>query len=230
MIKTLPPTDELRSWIKQSLERNQHILATSNQGTILLYEHGDESLIIKTPMGRGLVRMIRQKTLKREFKAYRQLRGVAGIPSCYGFLDSRYLLLEHIRGKPYREAEIADREQFFEELLIILRNIHGRGVAHGDLKSKSNLLVTEDQKPCVIDFGTAFRRKSGFHPVNNWFFDTARRLDINAWVKHKYLGNYSNASPEDKQLLHYSRLEILVRKLSRRPMEKVFGPSSEEKK
>jgi len=221
--RSLPPSDKLRLWIRQSLERQENILATSNQGTILLYQQGDDSLIIKTPMGKGLVRMIRQKTLKREFKAYRQLRGVAGIPACYGFLDSRYLLLEHIEGKAFRDAEIENKELFFEQLLIILRNIHAKNVAHGDLKSKSNLLVTNEQKPCVIDFGTAFRFKSGFHPVNNWFFKTAKRLDLNAWVKHKYHGHYSNASPEDMNLLHYSWLEILVRKISGRPMERVFG-------
>ncbi len=223
MIDSMPPEDQLRNWIRQSLEQQQNILATSNQGTILLFQQDGSNLIIKTAMGRGLLLWIRQKTLRREYAAYRQLAGVAGIPVCFGFLDQRYLLLEQVHGRPYRDAVIRDREQFFDQLLIILRAIHGRKVAHGDLKSKGNLLVTDQQQPCVIDFGTSFRLKSAFHPINNWFFRTARRLDLNAWVKHKYEGHYSKASKADAELLHYSWLEILVRRLSGRSMDRVYG-------
>ncbi len=225
MTAPLPPEDQLRDWIVQSLDRQQNILATSNQGTILYYQRDGHHLIIKTAMGRGLLLWIRQRTLQREFRAYRQIAGVAGIPACYGLLDQRYLLLEYVAGQPFRDAEISDRERYFARLLEILNAIHGRKVAHGDLKSKGNLLVTDQQMPCVIDFGTAFRFKPGFHPINNWFYNTAKRLDLNAWVKHKYQGHYSKASAEDANLLHYSWLEILVRKISGRPMARVFGGS-----
>lgn len=225
--ESLLPEDQLRNWIRHSLEQQQNILATSNQGTILLYQQDGHNVIIKTAMGRGPMLWIRQKTLRREYQAYRQLQGVKGIPECLGFLDQRYLMLEQVRGKPYRDSEINDREQFFDQLLEILQAIHTRQVAHGDLKSKGNLLVTEQQLPCVIDFGTSFRQKSVFHPINNWFFRTAKRLDLNAWVKHKYEGHYSNASAADAELLHYGWLETLVRRLSGRPMDRVYRRSDE---
>jgi predicted Ser/Thr protein kinase len=225
MSNELPAEEHLRDWIRESLAKRQNILATSNQGTILLYRQDGRSLIIKTAMGRGPLLWLRRKTLRREYRTYQQLEGVAGIPACHGFLDRRYLLLEYVPGQPYRDAEIQDREAFFRQLLAILQAIHARGVAHGDLKSKGNLLVTDQQQPCVIDFGTAFRQKSRWHFINNWFFRTARRLDLNAWVKHKYRGHYSEASAEDAKLLHYSWLEILVRKISGRPMGRVFPRS-----
>jgi predicted Ser/Thr protein kinase len=226
MIPHLPPDDQLREWITASLAGTQHILATSNQGTILLYQQDGQRFIIKTAMGRGPLLWLRRKTLRREYKAYRQLQGVAGIPACLGFPDRKYLLLEFVAGQPYRDAVIVDRERYFAKLLETLREIHARDVAHGDLKSKGNLLVTDEGLPCVIDFGTAFRRKSSIHFINNWFFRTARRLDLNAWVKHKYQGHYSNASAEDARLLDYGWLEVLVRKISGRPMERVYGSSS----
>lgn len=228
MNHTLPAEDMLRSWILQSLDGGQNILATSNQGTILLYQQEGINLIIKTAMGRGPLLWLRRKTLRREYRAYQQLEGVAGIPRCYGFLDRRYLLLQQVQGQPYRDAEIIDREQFFDQLLVILKAIHGRKVAHGDLKSKGNLLVTSQQQPCVIDFGTAFRLKSRWHFINNWFFRTAKRLDLNAWVKHKYQGHYSQASPQDASMLDYGWLEILVRKTSGRPMDRVYRRSSDD--
>ena len=226
----VPDPEKLLPWIERSLARQENILATSNQGTILLYqdqgpEYG-QPLIIKTAMGRGLLLRIRQKTLQREYRAYQRLHGLVGVPECYGMLAGQFLLLEYIEGSPYRDASWVDREQWFADLLHVLQSMHARGVSHGDLKSKGNLRVTKQGEnaqghPCVVDFGTAFIHKPGFHPLNNWLFRTGKRLDINAWVKHKYHGYYGNASEADHALLDYSWLEILVRKLSGRPMDRL---------
>jgi predicted Ser/Thr protein kinase len=218
---------QFRQWIEDSLAANENVLAVSNQGTILLYERDGQRLIVKTAMGRGLVLKARQKTLRREFAAYRRLEGLSGVPECHGLLAGRYLVLEYIEGTPYREAVWIDREAWFVEFLSVLRSIHARGVSHGDLKSKGNIMVTRDQKPCVIDFGTAFVQKPGFHPVNNWLFEYGARLDINAWVKHKYHGRYADASEEDRALLDYGRIEIIARKISGRPMDVVPGSKEE---
>ncbi len=222
-MKQLINQPEFRQWIQRSLQQQENILAVSNQGTVLHYRGNGLDLVVKTAMGRGLVLKVRQKTLLREFEAYRRMNGLRGVPECYGLLGGRYLLIEFIRGTPYRQANWTDRANWFRDFLEILQSIHQRGVSHGDLKSKSNILVTDDEKPCVIDFGTAFLHRSGFHPLNNWFFEYGKRLDINAWVKHKYHGRYADASEEDRQLLNYGRIEYIARKISGRPMEAVSG-------
>ena len=51
---------EFRQWIETSLARRENVLAVSNQGTILHYSMGGTDLIVKTAMGRGLVRLLRQ--------------------------------------------------------------------------------------------------------------------------------------------------------------------------
>ncbi len=222
-MKQLINQPEFRQWIQRSLQQQENILAVSNQGTVLHYRGNGLDLVVKTAMGRGLVLKVRQKTLLREFEAYRRMDGLRGVPECYGLLGGRYLLIEFIRGTPYRQANWTDRASWFRDFLEILQSIHQRGVSHGDLKSKPNILVTDDEKPCVIDFGTAFLHRSGFHPLNNWFFEYGKRLDINAWVKHKYHGRYADASEEDRQLLNYGRIEYIARKISGRPMEAVSG-------
>jgi predicted Ser/Thr protein kinase len=210
--------DGLESWIESSLASGTDILATSNQGTVLLYEGDGLKLVIKSAMGRGAVRRARQATLEREYAAYRRLEGVTGVPACYGLLTGRYLVMEYIDGTAYRYASWQDRDQWFAELLEVIRAFHARGVSHGDLKSKTNMIVGVDQKPYIIDFGTTFLHKDGFHPINNYLFEYGKRLDINAWVKHKYHGRYKDASDEDRELLNYSKLEYVVRKLRGRPM------------
>ena len=212
---------EFRQWIEDSLRDGENILAVSNQGTILHYRGDGKDLIVKSAMGRGPIRALRQRTLLREYEAYRRMEGVAGVPRCHGLVAGRYLVLEFIRGTAFREATWTDRERWFAEFLEVLQAIHARGVSHGDLKSKGNIMVTEDEKPCVIDFGTAFVSKPGFHPVNNWLFEHGRRMDLNAWVKHKYHGRYADVSDEDRELLDYSFIEYWVRKLRGRPMDHV---------
>jgi predicted Ser/Thr protein kinase len=210
--------DELQTWIESSLASGDNILATSNQGTVLLFEGDGLKLVIKAAMGRGAIRKARQATLEREYSAYKRLEGIEGVPACYGMLADQYLLMEFIDGVPYRDASWEDRDGWFAALLKIILAFHQRGVSHGDLKSKSNLIAGRDGKPYVIDFGTTFVHKDGFHPINNYLFEYGKRLDINAWVKHKYHGRYKNASEEDRELLNYSKLEYLVRKIRGRPM------------
>lgn len=210
--------DELLVWIKFSLEQGRNILATSNQGIVLLFEGDGLRLVIKSAMGRGPIRSARQLTLEREYSAYQRMQGIAGVPACYGLLDQRYLLLEFIAGTPFREASWQDRDHWFAGLLVVIRAFHSRGVSHGDLKSKSNLIAGQNEQPSVIDFGTTFIHKDGLHPLNNWLFEYGKRLDLNAWVKHKYHGRYKDASAEDRELLNYSKIEYLIRKIRGRPM------------
>lgn len=203
-------------WVKNSLANQENILATSNQGTILLYQKAGMEFVVKTAMGKGAVRKARQATLEREYLAYQRLEGLPGVPRCYGMVAERYLVLEYVHGKPYREAIIEERGHWFDQLLGIIRGFHDRGVSHGDLKSKSNLMVTDRGEPCVIDFGTTFMYKQGFHLINNKMFEYGKRLDLNAWVKHKYHGRYEDASDADQALLNYSLLERLARKWNTR--------------
>ena len=136
-----------RQWIEDSLARQENVLAISNQGTILHYRGEGEDLIVKSAMGRGALRLLRQRTLLREYEAYRRMEGVAGIPRCHGLVAGRYLVLEFIRGTPFRQAQWQDRDRWFAEFLAVLQAIHACGVSHGDLKSKTNILVTEDENP-----------------------------------------------------------------------------------
>lgn len=210
--------DDLLRWIETSLASDENILATSNQGTVLLFEDDGLKFVIKAAMGRGAILKARQATLEREYSAYQQLQGVKGVPACHGMLADKYLLMDFVDGVPFREASWQDRDRWFAALLKIIQAFHARGVSHGDLKSKSNLIAGHDGKPYVIDFGTTFVHKDGFHPVNNYLFEYSKQLDINAWVKHKYHGRYKDASEEDMELLDYSKLEWLIRKVRGRPM------------
>jgi serine/threonine protein kinase len=84
-------------------------------------------------------------------------------------------------------------------------------VAHTDLKRKNNILVTPDESPYLIDFGTAVVRRADGGALNRWLFDTARQFDLNAWVKHKYHSRFDELTAQDRQYYRPTLIERLIR-------------------
>jgi predicted Ser/Thr protein kinase len=153
--------------------------------------------------------------LRHEARVYEQLSGFPAAPRCHGLLRNRYLVLEYIEGAPARYAGIADRETFFAELLEHIKTLHARGIAHSDLQKKDNLLLVDGQHPCLLDFGAAVVRKSGFAPFNHAHFRFAARLDFNQWAKLKYQGRFERMSAEDRVYYRRTFIEKLARTLKR---------------
>jgi len=137
--------------------------------------------------------------LRREARVYELMSGLTGVPHSPGLLDGTWLLLEYIEGESLKAARhtLRDREAFYARLLQVLHDFHAAGVAHGDLKRKDNVLVTPDEQPVVIDFGTAVQREGGL--VDRLVFRLVRRFDYNAWVKVKYDNDYSAISEADRR-------------------------------
>lgn len=207
--------DKLAHWVEDSLATGTHRLARGYQGQTLLYQENGRRLVIKAATGRGIRNWISTLMLRHEARVYEQLADFPAVPRCYGLLCNRFLVLEYIDGAPARYAEIANREAFFAELLELIKSLHVRGVAHSDLQKKDNLLLVDGQHPCLLDFGAAVIRKSGFAPLNHFHFHFAERLDFNQWVKLKYQGRLENVSAADRVYYRRSRLEKLARSMKR---------------
>ena len=181
------------------------------QASIRIYQGPAGDFAIKVPSGWGLLRTLSKTAIRRESDIYRRLQGIPGIPTCFGCLDDRYLVLEHIPGDTLHalENELMNREKFFSELLETLQRMHEAGVAHGDLKRKRNILVGPAEQPYVIDFGIAVVA----HNRRGFLFDLIRQVDRNAWIKHKYRGRLTDISAEDAPLYKPMRSERLMRML-----------------
>jgi serine/threonine protein kinase len=74
---------------------------------------------------------------------------------------------------------------YIQSLERLVSEIHERGIVHSDLKKKDNLLITDQNEPVIIDFGTHFSKKSGFRPVNNFLYRQFHQMDNNAVSKLK---------------------------------------------
>jgi len=210
-----PPADALRRFIASSLAEGRNLLGRGYQAPLYVWRDCHPPVVIKAAVGWLPLRLIRTWMVRREFRAYQRLRGLPGVPRCFGLLDGRYLVLEFVPGVPRHQAAIADRQAFFAELLAVIQAMHQRGVAHGDIQKRDNLLVVDGRRPCIVDFGTAVVRREGLAPLNHWLFRFLSRLDCNTWVKLKVGGRLADATPED--LAHYRRtwLEKAARQIKR---------------
>ncbi len=153
--------------------------------------------------------------LHNEAKIYERLSGIEGIARCHGLLEGKYLVLEYFDSIPSRINELEDREQAFVRLRNLIDAIHLAGVAHGDLKTRANILLTADHQPHIVDFGIAVLRKPGFAPLNHWLFDLFRQFDRNAWIKLKYRKRMDEISVEDLAWYRFTAIEWLARKVRR---------------
>jgi len=196
----------------EAIVANGDIIASAgNQGSIHVGTIGDRRILVKAAYGNPLMAYVRRRMLRRELRAYERLRGIAGIPHCYGMFEDRYLAIEFVDAPTYRHNPPEQWEQFFARLFAIISAIHERGVTHGDLMRKSNILVQDGEYPYLIDFGVATIERSGFHPLNRLAHNFLWQHDYNAWLKHKYRRKLENMTPEDAS---YYRPQLIDRMAS----------------
>jgi len=206
-------------WGREDIERLRRLareggdaVGRGHQGDILATEIDGLKMAVKTVHGRGPVRWIRRWMLTREHRAYERLAGVVGVPRCFGLVGGEFLLLERVAAEPYRVAQIHERDHFYERLLTLIRDLHDRGVAHGDIKGKNNVLVGPDEQPYLVDFGASSVQRSGFSPLHQVVYRFLAQTDFNSYVKLKYDRDYSRLSAEDAQLFRRTLPERVYRK------------------
>lgn len=210
--------------IEQLIARSAHTEGPQPgyQGSIHVIQLSGHPLVVKSVASHGSLSRLRRRMLGNEFRVYRQLEGVPGIPRCYGLIDRHYLLLEHIEGTAFRELEFAADDAVHGKLIELIENLHGKGVAHADLKRRDNLILGNDGEPYLVDFGTAITRKLGFRPLNHLLFRMAKQLDYHGWYKNKYRNSTTPRDPADAKYYKPMRTERAarwLRRIFRRPLE-----------
>ena len=211
---------ELLRKISNELESSASIADFSgNQGRLFTIDIDQKTYLIKSAnIENWWSKSINKRSIKREYRVYKKLKDLNGIPKCYGLTDQGELVLEYIDGGSYRDKqfELDGNHYFFDALLELITSMHNLGVAHGDLKRKDNLIVDQNLKPYLIDFGTAVINDDQSGKFKKIVFNFLRKTDLNAWIKHKYKRSYENISKED--LVYYSPtfLEKFYRKFIKR--------------
>ena len=98
---------------------------------------------------------------RREGRAWSLLSDHPAVPTFVGFVDPLALLVEYRPGRRMsRKLAGALPAHFVDELGDAVDEMHRRGVVHLDLRHRTNVLADADDRPVLIDFGSAWV----FHP------------------------------------------------------------------
>jgi predicted Ser/Thr protein kinase len=125
---------------------------------VLLVEHAGETLVVKDFAPRGVIvrATLGRWIAAREARAYRQLEGHPSVPRFRGWIDPLAFAVEYRPGQRLSRARAPSLpDDFVPKLEAALAGMHERGVAHLDLRHRSNVLAAPDGEPVLIDFGSA---------------------------------------------------------------------------
>jgi len=100
--------------------------------------------------------LIGRIVISREYRAYRSLAGIAGIPSRFLRLSPFALAIEYLEGRDLGAVAQGDiSPQVVRQLEKIIDDLHARGWVHLDLQRRSNILLVND-RVVVVDLASAF--------------------------------------------------------------------------
>ena len=98
---------ELLRKISNELESSASIADFSgNQGRLFTIDIEEKTYLIKSAnVDNWWFKSINKWSIKREYRVYKKLKGLNGIPKCYGLTDQGWLVLEYIDGGSYRDKQ-----------------------------------------------------------------------------------------------------------------------------
>ncbi len=212
--------------ISDLAQRNRGVLRqpSSTRPTLWLVKENSVRAIVKDfSANRFFYRnTIGRFLIWRESKAYRRLRGLKGVPAFYRVIGGLALVTEEIPGRNIEGLEHVERlsDTFFEALLELVKSVHGRGLAHCDLKRAANILEGHDGKPYIVDWSASIgEREFRFFPFN-LIYKRFLQDDLNAITKMRLRHCPESVTPEEKRRYdHRSRTEKTIRSIRDRLRE-----------
>jgi serine/threonine protein kinase len=161
--------------------------------------------------------------LRREARAYERLAGVEGVPRLVGVVDHQAIALQFIDGRPLKSLPRGSIDPaFFDRLEALVRAVHGRGVAHGDLHH-GDVLVAADGRPYLVDFSTSWVGGAGSAWPARTIFEQMCRADLRSIAKLRCRYATGGAPPPPPRPWLY-RVAAGLRDLVRR------GPGTQERR
>lgn len=167
---------------------------------------------------RAFRRWVAPLLVRREIAVLKHLQGVPGVPKYFGRIDRLAFTMQYIEGTPiadFKEGELPP--QAFETIQRVIDAIHARGVSHGDLKRRSNLILTPGNEIFVVDFAAAVIGEQPLHPLRNWLQREVARVDDKSVPRlKKFVAPELLTADDQEKLDNPTSLEKLARKLLNR--------------
>ena len=183
-----------------------------NKADILLAELAEGRFAVKDYAAKSWpIRWSGRLQLARETRAYEALAGLAGVPRFARRLDADAIVIEYVEGirLPKFHRRHGGVPHVAQRIKELLDRIHSRGIIHGDLRSRDNILVTPGGDLYLIDFSSSsvFSRDTWSGRV---LFPRLRRAEERALLKWKVALAPEDLTQEDlRQHRRFKRLRRL---------------------
>ena len=207
--------DKIDRTYLQKLNKKQ--IGHEKQADVYIINFSNKKYVVKDISKKNLIYklLIGRYLLKREYEIYKKLEGLEGIPKVFYLIDKDAFLMEYVEGIPLNQLK--DKKEkfskdFFEKLHNIIEHMHKRGIAHVDLKKKSNILMNSKGNPVILDFGVSMINGKKWNFPFKWLFKQLCLADFSALAKlKKYFLPESLTEEDIKRLNHYSLVECIAR-------------------
>lgn len=161
-------------------------------------------------IGGWLLRPLAMLMSAREYWIYQQVADIPGVPALGPRLGTRGYFHAFAEGKTLFEvqhpAEVPP--EFFQQLRVILDEVHRRRIAYVDLNKLGNIILGDDGKPYLIDYQICLPfPKDGV--LARWLtapFELLRREDLYHLYKHKRRFQPNAMTRQERQLASKTNL------------------------
>ncbi len=138
---------------------------------VYLYRKNGRTWVVKDFLPCGL--LVRKTwgrfLIKREYRALSRLRGIEGIPEEPFLMDENALCYLYRPGERLlKTPPCRISGDFFFRLEDLVRRMHERNMVHLDLRNRSNIIITDQGLPALLDFQSCLNLDwipRGFHQL-----------------------------------------------------------------
>lgn len=165
-----------RTCLQRGQLRNPDVLLVEVPGAfVVVKDFGPRPAWLRQTLGRFLI--------WRELRAYRALQGHPSVPRLFGRIDGFAFAMEYRPGVRLARSLAgrvpADLPAALEKAVHAM---HERGVAHLDLRHRSNVLVDGEGAPVLLDFASAVCFRPG-GAAARFLLPFFARMDLRALAK-----------------------------------------------
>jgi hypothetical protein len=152
---------------------------------VAVKDYAPRGVLVRNTLGRFLA--------AREARALERARGSGGVVTLLGRLSPFAIATLWVDATPLARSANPP-ESWFDGLDAIVRRLHERGVALGDLHHR-DVLVARDGSPLVVDLATALVLGPRPGPLRRALFERWREQDLVALARMR--ARAAGRSPED---------------------------------
>jgi predicted Ser/Thr protein kinase len=178
-----PTLDELRAHTRKIFRKGG-----GSRPEVSVVEFNGDAAVLKdyTRSDPKFRRLIGPASARREARALQLLEGVPGVPRFLARPARDAVLMEYVPGVSMSELKRGGlAPEFFDRFYRLIDEIHRRGVAHCDLRSRGNILMTPDGQPYIVDFVAHFKQGERWNPLTRWMFGKFCEADRTAVARLK---------------------------------------------